>query len=154
LKRSTIAFAPKQVASTSALKIRGASLARLRLMIAPFNNWSASGVRRPLSQSIASSSCSFSGILAASSDNFAMIFSASSSLNTSSTGSCFNGQLSKFLNHAYTSPKALWPASIPIIPGIIEPGTWPQIPFTSFPSTSACGATSISQVEVPITLLK
>ena len=37
---------------------------------------------------------------------------------------------------------------------IADPVTWPQIPRTSFPSISFCGATIISQVDVPITLLR
>ena len=48
----------------------------------------------------------------------------------------------------------LCPASIPIIPGITEPSTCPQIPLISFPFISAAGATIISHVEVPTMRLK
>ncbi len=38
-------------------------------------------------------------------------------------------------------------------PGTIEPSTWPQMPATVRPPTSAAGATSMSQVEVPMILV-
>src|SRR5690606_12718279 len=65
-----------------------------------------------------------------------------------------SGQDTRFLNHAYVSPKADCPASSPIIPGMIDPFTCPQIPRTSLLSISSVGATSMSQVDVPITLLR
>src|SRR5680860_465041 len=61
------------------------------------------------------------------------------------------GQESTSLNQANTSPKADCPASKPIIPGITEPSTCPQIPLTVLEPIVPLEETIISQVEVPIT---
>ncbi len=60
------------------------------------------------------------------------------------------GQASRSRNQAYTSPNADCPASRPIMPGMMEPSTWPQMPVTHFAPTARFGATSMSQVEVPM----
>ena len=56
-----------------------------------------------------------------------------------------------YLEPASKSPKADCPASSPSMPGITEPSTCPQMPATSRLPTSAVGATTMSQVLVPIT---
>ena len=52
------------------------------------------------------------------------------------------------------SPNADCPASMPTMPGTMEPSTWPQMPRTRMSPTSPGGAMSMSQVEVPMTLTK
>src|SRR5690606_19885843 len=74
------------------------------------------------------------------------LISGISSLATES-----NGNMSKSTNQLYKSPNADCPASSPSMPGMMEPLTCPQIPFTSVPEYSFCGTTTISQVEVPVT---
>src|SRR4030042_1910234 len=62
------------------------------------------------------------------------------------------GQRSSFLNQAYISPNADCPASMPSMPGMMEPSTCPQIPLMSLSPISSVGATSMSHVEVPMAL--
>ena len=109
IKRSTIFLAPKQVASAHALNNAGASLPKLRLLIAAFNSWFASGVRLPLSQSIANSLCSVTMILAASLLNSGIIWSeislikalaVSGLINSDCLSRFCNGQANRFLNQA------------------------------------------------------
>src|SRR6185312_11405292 len=155
---STIALLPKQVDSTSERKILGASVPSVKPVTAPLSKGLASGVRLPFSQSTLSSLSSFNGICAAELLNsgiiLSMILLIESSGNSDLSKIYFKGHASKFLNHAYMSPNADCPASIPIIPGITDPFTNPQIPGTYLPFILFDGATKISQVEVPMTLLK
>src|SRR5690606_19205408 len=148
---STIALAPKQAASTSAWYICSGLVDKFKPITADFNHCLASGVLLPFNQSRAISLCSVS-LDAASFSSF-KILSSIFCANSLSSAHC-SGQLSNFLNQAKVSPKLDCPASNPIIPGITEPSTCPQIPRTVLSFISSFGATKISQVEVPITLLR
>ncbi len=159
-KRSTMAREPKAVASTKARNRRGASVARVRPATAPLRVWSASGVRRPFSQSSAIRPDSSGFTCAAASDRAgisrsaiaAAIRSASTPDNPGTPGSRVRtGHSKRSFSQAYTSPKALWPASNPTMPGTMEPSTWPQMPRTGSGGMRSAGATIMSQVEVPTT---
>ena len=162
---STIAFVPKAVASTRARNTCGAVVPRVKPATVPLSSWFASGVRRPLIQSVAIIVLSLTGIFSASSVSLTIILSHVSStiwstssllsLPPSVCGSMFlTGNSSMRLNIAYTSPKLDWPASRPTIPGITLPSTWPQIPLMHFVPISSYDATITSHVDVPITLTR